>query len=154
MSIFRGTGSDHYILDEEGEPVAVDFMTWAEWFKAGDKTRVVLQDHPTRDVLVSTVFLSLDHQWGQGPPVLWETMIFGGPFSQFQERYTSRLDALRGHALALALVELYRAVPRKTKRALHKYGAAFDTYPSPSLRPLERRRLHRALSRIGWAGAD
>lgn len=143
---------DHYILDERGEPIEVDLMTWARWFEHED--RVVLQEHPARDVLVSTVFLGLDHGFYfdglPHPPVLWETMIFGGPFDQFQDRYTSRLDALRGHALALSLVELYRAVPRKTKRALQKFGAGGEAYSAPSLRPGERRRLWRVLTRIGW----
>jgi hypothetical protein len=145
---------DHYVLDEAGEAIAVDLLTWAEWFTVHPASRVVLQEHPARGVLVSTVFLGLDHGFhfdGQAhPPVLWETMIFGGPFDQFQDRYTSRLEALIGHASAVALVELYRAVPRKTKQALKKWGAAYDRYPSPSLQRGERRRLRRAMARIGW----
>lgn len=141
---------DHYILDDDGEPIAADLMTWAFWFN-DYRRRVVLQEHPAPDVFVSTVFLGLDHNWGDGPPVLWETMIFGGPFTQFQDRYTSRLEALRGHARAVALIELYGAVPRKTKRALQKFGAEWDwRRKRPRLCPLERRRLRRALTRIGW----
>jgi len=142
----------YYTLDTEtGEPVPVnDVLVWAQAFET--ENRVVLQEYAARRVLVSTVFLGLDHgHWffdgRPHDPVLWETMIFGGPFDGFQDRYSSRLDALRGHALAVALVEAYRATPRKTKCALQKWGAAFDTYP---LRPDERRRLHRALTRIGW----
>jgi hypothetical protein len=46
---------------------------------------------------VSTVFLSLDHSWHGPPPVLWETMVFGGLLDGEQERYTSYRDAVRGH---------------------------------------------------------
>ncbi len=58
---------------------------------------------------VSTVFLGLDHSFGDGygaygAPVLWETMIFergDGPhpidLSEYQERYTSGDDARAGH---------------------------------------------------------
>ena len=54
---------------------------------------------------VSTVFLFLDHGYfGDGPPVLWETMVFGGPVDQHQWRYTSRGDAEAGHAEAVAWV--------------------------------------------------
>jgi hypothetical protein len=28
----------------------------------------------------------MDHQWGEGPPILWETMVFGGPMDQEQDR--------------------------------------------------------------------
>lgn len=57
---------------------------------------------------VSTIFLGLDHNYtGKGPPVLWETMIFGIeiPSSEhgydYQTRYSSREDALRGHQRAV-----------------------------------------------------
>jgi len=56
-------------------------------------------------ILVSTVFLGLDHRFtADGPPVLWESMIFGGPHSGEQRRYTSKADALAGHADLCALV--------------------------------------------------
>jgi hypothetical protein len=35
---------------------------------------------------VSTVFLCLDHQFAGGPPILWETMVFGGALDQEQDR--------------------------------------------------------------------
>ncbi len=36
---------------------------------------------------VSTVFIGLDHRFsGEGPPVLFETMIFGGKLDEFQNR--------------------------------------------------------------------
>lgn len=58
--------------------------------------------------LVSTVFLGLDHDYtGKGPPVLWETMIFGIDIPgdedgyDYQTRYSSREDALSGHKRAV-----------------------------------------------------
>ena len=60
-------------------------------------------------VKVSTVFLGLDHRFSDsledGPPVLWETMIFGGAHDEHQERYTSRADAIAGHARAVKMVK-------------------------------------------------
>jgi len=143
----------NYILDADGEPVAADLETWSAWFEDGqrDGRRVVLQEHPARGVLVSTVFLGLDHNWRvDGAPVLWETMIFGGLFADYQDRYDSRLKALLGHARCVALINAYRAVPRKTKRALQKFAAAYMHEPSATRRPREQRRLHRVLARIGW----
>jgi hypothetical protein len=52
-------------------------------------------------VTVSTVFLALDHSFGDGPPVLWETMVFGGPADMDQQRYTSREAAEAGHVEAV-----------------------------------------------------
>lgn len=50
---------------------------------------------------VSTVFLGLDHSYGKGPPILWETMVFGGSMrDEYMERYTSEQEALEGHERA------------------------------------------------------
>lgn len=92
----------HYILDERGEPVETDLYTWAAWFE--DPTnRVIAHDRDesgTRDLLVSTIFLGLDHGYGDGPPVLWETMVLKGKGDVYCERYTSRAEALAGHRRA------------------------------------------------------
>lgn len=68
-------------------------------------------------VRVSTVFLGLDHSFGAGPPVLWETMIFGGDHDEYQERYTSYEDAVEGHARACAI-----AFTEKPKRGIKLGG--------------------------------
>jgi hypothetical protein len=94
--------SDRYILDDDGNCGAEpDLMRWAKWLETAD--RHLARDDIGFDVWVSTVFLGLDHSFGGGPPVLWETMIFGGPHDQYQDRHTSRDDALAGHAAAVAL---------------------------------------------------
>jgi hypothetical protein len=47
---------------------------------------------------ISTVFLGMDHSFGDGPAVLWETMVFGPePWGDWQDRYTARADAEAGH---------------------------------------------------------
>lgn len=49
------------------------------------------------DVEVSTVFLTIDHQSGNGPPILWESMVFGGPSDGDCRRYLSEIEAKDGH---------------------------------------------------------
>ena len=100
--------SDYFVLDNH-TPVRVDSMAWALWFETAD--RVVAQtDVPLASgsfARVSTVFLGLDHSFSHaGPPVLWETMIFwtDHELDQYQERYTSKADALAGHETACQLV--------------------------------------------------
>jgi hypothetical protein len=94
--------SKHYILDGH-EPLAVDLMTWARWFDSDDQRRVgstVLDG----EAHVSTVFLGLDHAFGVGgPPILFETMIFGGPHGGYCERYATWAEAEAGHQIAVAL---------------------------------------------------
>lgn len=46
---------------------------------------------------VSTVFLALDHNWSGGEPLLFETMIFGGPYDGYMERYSTYEQAKAGH---------------------------------------------------------
>jgi hypothetical protein len=47
---------------------------------------------------VSTIYLGLDHNWGDGPPLIFETMVFSdGPLNQDCERYTTEEQAREGH---------------------------------------------------------
>ncbi len=89
-----------YILDDEGNPVVEeDILKWGHWFETNDRH---VADDKVNGVRISTVFLGLDHNFsfadGMGDPVLWETMVFGGTYDQEMDRYTSKDDALAGHA--------------------------------------------------------
>lgn len=95
--------SEHYILDNH-KPVPVDLMTWARWFEKHHNDRHVALDK-VGDVRVSTVFLGLDHSFGDGPPLLFETMIFGGVHDDFQNRCSTWEEAEAMHASALRMVK-------------------------------------------------
>lgn len=66
-----------YILNDKDEPVLEpDLITWANWFETSGKQRRVAFDK-VGDYEVSTVFLGMDHNFGEGSqPILYETMIF------------------------------------------------------------------------------
>lgn len=90
---------DYYILDDDGIPVWVaDAMTWAAWFESNVNARIVAR-YERGEYWVSTVFLGLDHNfWKDGPPILFETMVFGFDSEAMTcERYSTRDDALIGH---------------------------------------------------------
>ena len=93
-----------YILDEDNKPVKSTIIQHSEWIEANPERKAVKQEN-VGIILVSTVFLGLDHAWNSDIPVLWETMIFGGERDQYQERYTSYEDALKGHEFAVELVK-------------------------------------------------
>jgi len=57
------------------------------------------------DSWVSTVHLGLDHGYGDGPPVIFETMVFGGPLSDECEWYCTEAEALTGHAAMVVRVQ-------------------------------------------------
>ena len=89
---------DRYILVDKVVAEESDLIKWAKWMQTGNRTLSMLQKG---DVRVSTVFLGLDYSFGEdGPPVLWETMIFGGPEDGYQERFTSPEAAILGHHAA------------------------------------------------------
>jgi hypothetical protein len=92
-----------YVLDDNGNPVAeTDPIKWARIFSSPD--RFLKQETLPDGTSISTVFLGIDHNHsGRGPPILWETMIFGGRYDQFQWRYASREEALAGHQRAVEL---------------------------------------------------
>lgn len=90
-----------YILDGH-TPVPVDDLgVWGAFMQRGD--RHVAKD-TIGDILVSTVFLGSDHRWGSGPPVLFETMVFGGDADtdQYCERYSTWDEATEGHRRIVA----------------------------------------------------
>jgi hypothetical protein len=94
-----------YILDAHDQPQPCeDLLEWAQWMEqaATTRQRMVAQDKDEgpdgQDITVSTVFLGLDHNYTlHGPPVLWETLVFGGPMDGEMDRYESREAALAGH---------------------------------------------------------
>ena len=90
----------YYTLAEDGKtPIPTnDLDEFADLYERGNERRVVGRN--SRDgIVVSTVFLVLDHQFeDDGPPLLWETMVFGlEGDDEVQERYSSYEDAVAGH---------------------------------------------------------
>lgn len=67
--------------------------------------RRVCQTKLVGGVTVSTIFLGTDHGFG-GPPLWFETMIFGRPDEdEYQVRYETYDEALIGHGRAVELVK-------------------------------------------------
>lgn len=115
-----------YILDDAGNPVVEpDMIKWAKWFEEAQSSVPYTKRHIALDTIgnvkISTVFLSIDHNFtDEGSPILWETMVFGGPLDEEQARYTDKATALAGHA---AMVKRVRAeVPKGD-------GIAYDDLP-------------------------
>lgn len=58
-------------------PVACSATEWSTWFENAGEVRVVARDELPDGHTVSTVFLGIDHNFGDtGPPILFETMVF------------------------------------------------------------------------------
>lgn len=98
----------NYKLSDDGiDPVPVNnVMEWAAAFD--NKSRFVQKTELPNGVTISTVFLSLDHGFGDdGPPLVWETLVFGGPGDQeIMERCGgNRHDAVKMHQAVVAAVK-------------------------------------------------
>lgn len=96
-----------YILDKDNKPIESNIIEYSEWEEKNPELKTIKQDY-IGDIFVSTVFLGLDHKpWFSDvndEHILWETMIFNGEHDQYQERYTSIEEAIKGHETALKLV--------------------------------------------------
>lgn len=98
-----GSMTPTYYILEGDEIVPVHQRIWAVWFGSNLKDRIIARTVVRDGIEVSTVFLGLDHRFGQaGPPLLFETMVFGGLLDQEQHRYATIIEARAGHS---AMVE-------------------------------------------------
>ncbi len=93
----------NYILDGKNVVECNDLMEWASWYQTAERRVAKTEGN---DVRVSTVFLGIDHSFGDGPPELFETMIFGGEHDDDQRRYSTWDEAEKGHLEACILAGL------------------------------------------------
>lgn len=92
--------SKYYILEDKTPVQVAGVKEWAEKFQGSSS---VARDTFGK-VLVSTVFLGLDHSWTGGKPLLFETMIFGGKHDGYQTRCSTWDEAIEQHEEACKLV--------------------------------------------------
>jgi hypothetical protein len=88
-------------FDREGRPIPL--LEWAALWEDHQGRRIgwtELEDGST----ISTVWMgmSLGFTW-KGPPLIFETMAFGGPLDGEQWRYATEAEARAGHEEAVAL---------------------------------------------------
>ena len=92
------------ILNEKHEVTPIeDAIEWGEWYADFSNRKVAQSTWSKPGIFLSTVFLGIDHSYGQGPPLLFETMAFKTePFETFREelyceRYATWEQAETGH---------------------------------------------------------
>lgn len=86
------------LVGKEPEPCSME-----EYAKTFELNRIVKKDR-VGVVDISTVFLGINHQIGDDAPLLFETMIFGGPHNEYQERCATYDEAEEMHKRALQKV--------------------------------------------------
>jgi len=83
-------------------------ITREAWVAAMKDNRVALDQ--VGPYQVSTVWLGIDHGFGHGAPLIFETMVFGGGgrtdlTERFSNRYTTEAAAIQGHANIVGMVQ-------------------------------------------------
>lgn len=122
-----------YLLDANHEPVPEP-----DWFKVArfmeSSERIVLQ-HEIGECFVSTVFLCIDHNFGGDKPVLFETLVYGGPLDDHMERYTTWSDAVAGH------MGILRVLAEQLGKSVTDVLQNIPSTPKPHRRSLYERLL-------------
>lgn len=96
--------------ERDGTGISIDLDTPEGRAKMSEiwshEYRRVAQDY-VGEIHVSTVFLAINHSWGDGPPILFETMVFGygEGDEEYQWRYPTEEAALAGHQAILEAVK-------------------------------------------------
>ena len=96
----------YWILEEKTPVPTEDVLTWGRFFE-NTKNRTVSTTDLDDDVYISTVFLGMDYQPGDGPPLLFETLVFRGPLDGEMDRYSTWGEAEAGH---LRMVERAKGI--------------------------------------------
>jgi len=107
-----------YILNAAGYPVPCPCVNdWRDWFEANDRT--LADDTLPSGTSVRTVFLSVNHAFRPGPPVLWETVVEGGPYAM-TARYTTCTEAIDGHeAIVNTVMQAEAALAERARSGEH-----------------------------------
>lgn len=94
-----------WYFNRQGQPVSQE-----EWVANFALDRRVAVTDLGKLGRVSTVFLGMNHAYGGGPPLIFETMIFDGPMDQYMDRYSTEDEALDGHGFAVLALMFYKPV--------------------------------------------
>lgn len=94
--------------DWEGKPISR-----TTWGRLWTDERHIGDTEVAEGICVSTVWLGLDHNFfGEGPPLIFETMVFGGELDEMCWRYATEREARAGHAEAVRLVRIEEGIAR------------------------------------------
>lgn len=100
-------GLDYY--DRDGIPISLAdlgrLLSDLSYKRVG-YTKVMDGADPAKTFDVSTVWLGIDHRFDDGPPIIFETMVFSeGEASELNsERYSTLAAAQLGHTMMIATV--------------------------------------------------
>lgn len=104
-----------YYFDHDAQPISQE-----RWLELATGPRHLAKTDLGRRGAVSTVWLGLDHSFGFGPPLIFETMVFGGPLDEEMERYSSRESAMVGHRFMVMRLTSLAGLETREPALIHK----------------------------------
>jgi hypothetical protein len=120
--------------DKDGLPISIDqasVLLSDMTYKRVRRTKITSASDPNESFDVSTVWLGLDHNWSDGPPLIFETMVFGEGCDLDLEcwRYSTLAAAEEGHAEVVTVVAatLDDAIVMDAEDTVYSDRAADDT---------------------------
>ena len=100
----------HYRLDENHNVVPVrvrteeEFTAWATAVFGSNRQVALTKAFP--GIVISTIFLGINHRWrDDGPPLVFETMVFDDYGPGDCRRYATWDEALAGHGKIVARIK-------------------------------------------------
>ena len=102
--------TDKYILIHHKVVPEPDLEKWGKWMEQVLLTekrvaRTYFHKGTDKEIMISTVFLGLDHSMHQEPIQLFETLVFDGPLDDEMERCDTWVNAKKMHERMVKLVE-------------------------------------------------
>jgi hypothetical protein len=102
-------------FDQEGKPITHD--QWSELW--GDLDERQFRKTTIGRFFISTVWLGMNHRYNDGPPLIFETMIFDEKSNSADigcQRYSTKVEAIAGHEDAIRWVKKHRLLYSIKKR--------------------------------------
>ena len=105
--------------DENGQPITLE--QWADALEQPHHVGNTVLKGPARGTKwVSTIWLGSNQNFGNGPPLIFESMVFATRPRTYRElaceRYATKVEAQEGHAALCCLWQYNRATRRKLLR--------------------------------------
>jgi hypothetical protein len=122
-------GHAWYILNEDHTYSEVgnmhEYYAWDKdyGFYGLKEDRKTIDRYESKNLVVSTVFLGLDHSF-EGPPILFETLVSGGDLEGEMDRYHTWEEAIKGHNNMMKLCGI--EVKKKKKETNNIIDNRFD----------------------------
>lgn len=91
-----------FYYDRQGKPMTRD--EWIARFEYDMPYKIVAQESGP-NWSVSTVWVGINHQFGDGPPLIFETLAHWPGEGEYMARYATEDEAKAGHEAILALAK-------------------------------------------------